>query len=389
MIIYIYILLVILISSCKAFNFAPYTLRSNHKSLNSQIERKWQNNYLKSSNFHPNELSLSATKFTSVDSKPNRAWEIFTKVPEALTVLFPVWTILFAGLALVKPSAFDWFSTKYFTSTLSILMLSMGITLKLEDFKRVSLQPAAVLLGFLLCYGLCPLIGFSLGKFFKLPLEFLAGLTLVGCVNGGQASNLCTYIARGDVALSILMTTFTTISGIFVTPLLCKSLLGTVVPIDALGIGLSSLQVVLFPILLGISLNKYAPKVVEKLLPVAPVFGVISTCLLVGSSVAQSAPAILKAGFKLQFAVMLLHLLGGFAGYYISKYLKFTEVQSRTMAIETAMKSSAFAFLLAKLHFKNEGVQVPATVSLVWMALVGATMAVAWRFIPVNEDVKK
>ena len=86
-------------------------------------------------------------------------------------------------------------------------------------------------------------IGFGLGKLFNLPVDLIAGLVLVGCINGGQASNLCTYIAKGDVALSVLMTTITTIAAIFMTPLLCKLILGAVVPVDAVGIAVSCIQV--------------------------------------------------------------------------------------------------------------------------------------------------
>ena len=132
-----------------------------------------------------------------------------------------------------------------------------------------------------------------LGKIFNLPIDLLAGCVLVGCVNGGQASNLCTYIAKGDVALSVLMTTVTTIAGIFTTPLLCKVLLGAVVPVDAIGISISCLQVVLAPIALGMILNRFYPKTISKVVPATPVVGVISTCLLVASAIAQCSDSIL------------------------------------------------------------------------------------------------
>lgn len=153
---------------------------------------------------------------------------------------------MFAGLALIRPESFAWFTTQYFTGFLGALMLSMGITLTADDFTRVVKEPGAVVVGFLLCYGLCPLLGLGLGKAFALPVDLVAGLVLVGSINGGQASNLCTYIARGDVALSVLMTTVTTIAGIVATPLLCKLLLGAVVPVDAVGIALSCIQVGLY-----------------------------------------------------------------------------------------------------------------------------------------------
>ena len=336
------------------------------------------------------KLSVQMSSAAAVPETKNSAlWDAYIKTTDTLTTLFPVWTVLFAGLALVRPESFNFFTTKYFTATLGALMLSMGITLTADDFTRVFKQPRAVVVGFLLCYVLCPLLGLGLGRAFKLPVDLVAGLVLVGCINGGQASNLCTYIAKGDVALSVLMTTVTTVAGIFMTPTLCKLILGAVVPVDAVGIAMSCIEVVLAPIALGMSLNKFFPKQVEKVLPATPVVGVVSTCLLVASAVAQCAPAILAAGLNLQLPVMLLHLVSGLAGYWIPKYMKFTETQCRTMAIETAMKSSAFGFLLAKLHFKNYAVRVPASVSVVWMALVGACLAVVWRFIPVTDEPAK
>lgn len=130
------------------------------------------------------------------------AWDSYVKFMDAVTTLFPVWTVLFAGIALKRPQTFDWFTTKYFTASLGALMLSMGITLSVGDFKRVVKQPNYMIVGFLLCYALMPALGLGLGKAFKLPVDLIAGLILVGSINGGQASNLCTYIARGDVALS-------------------------------------------------------------------------------------------------------------------------------------------------------------------------------------------
>lgn len=268
-------------------------------------------------------------------------------------------------------------------------MLSMGITLTPADFVRVSKEPGVMLVGSALCYGLCPLLGLGLGKLFNLPVDLVAGLVLVGCINGGQASNLCTYIAKGDVALSVLMTTATTVAGIFMTPLLCKAILGEVVPVDAMGIAVSCLQVVLAPIAVGMTVNKLLPRVVQAVLPATPVMGVVSTCLLVASAVAQCAPAITSAGVSLQLPIMLMHLFSGLAGYCIPRAMKFSETQCRTMAIETAMKSSAFGFLLAKLHFQQYGARVPSAVSVVWMALVGASLAVVWRGIPVHTESSK
>ena len=122
-------------------------------------------------------------------------------------------------------------------------MLSMGITLTPQDFIDVASRPGAVLMQFSLCYAMMPLLALGLGKAFGISPALMAGMVLVGSINGGQASNLCTYIAKGNVALSVLMTTATTIGAIFMTPLLCKAVLGTVVPVDAVGIAKSTLEV--------------------------------------------------------------------------------------------------------------------------------------------------
>ncbi|CAB9526394.1 Sodium/pyruvate cotransporter BASS2, chloroplastic [Seminavis robusta] len=314
-----------------------------------------------------------------------KLFDAYVKTADVATTLFPLWTVLFTGIALKSPAAFDWFTTDYFTGALAALMLSMGITLTPDDFVAVAKEPTSVFMQFTLCYAMMPVLALFLGRFFGLDPALMAGMVLVGSVNGGQASNLCTYIAKGNVALSVLMTTATTIGAIFMTPTLCKGLLGAVVPVDAIGIAKSTVEVVLAPIAIGMSLNKFFPKFVKKILPFAPVVGVVSTCLLVASAIAQVADPIKSAGMALQIPVLFLHLLGGLVGYGLPRFCGFDEISSRTMAIETSMKSSAFGFLLAKLHFGDYAARVPSAVSVFWMALTGSILAVIWRYIPVKE----
>jgi len=132
--------------------------------------------------------------------------------------------------------------------------------------------------------------------------------------------------------------------------------------------------------------NRFFPNFVKKILPFAPVVGVVSTCLLVASAVAQVSGDIMAAGIMLQVPILCLHLIGGLVGYALPRALGFGETSSRTMAIETSMKSSAFGFLLAKLHFGDYAARVPSAVSVVWMALTGSLLAVIWRKIPVKDD---
>jgi len=315
-----------------------------------------------------------------------KLFDAYSRTANVATTLFPLWTVIFTVWALKAPSDFAWFTTEYFTAGLAALMLSMGITLTPKDFADGAKEPKSVFMQFLLCYGMMPVLACALGKMCGLNTSLLAGMVLVGSINGGQASNLCTYIARGNVALSVLMTTATTVGAIFMTPLICKAVLGTVVPVDALGIARSTLQVVLAPIALGMTANQFFPKFVKAILPITPVVGVLSTCLLVASAVAQVADPIINAGLALQIPVFLLHAVGGIVGYWLPRLTGYDEVTSRTMAIETSMKSSAFGFLLAKLHFGEYAARVPSAVSVVWMALTGSMLAVIWRYIPIKDE---
>ena len=265
------------------------------------------------------ETTAAASEEGGAEEKStgSKLFNAYVKTAGVATTLFPLWTVLFTGAALSSPQSFAWFTTEYFTAALAALMLSMGITLTPQDFLDVLKEPASVAMQFTLCYAMMPLLALGLGKFFGLDPAMLAGMVLVGSINGGQASNLCTYIARGNVALSVLMTTATTVGAIFMTPLICKGLLGTVVPVDAAGIAFSTIQVVLGPIAVGMATNKFFPNFVKKILPITPVIGVLSTCMLVASAVAQVTEPILNAGLQLQVRSFLLFPL---SSYFTSSY---------------------------------------------------------------------
>mmetsp|Transcript_13418 Transcript_13418/g.32897 ORF Transcript_13418/g.32897 Transcript_13418/m.32897 type:complete len:867 (+) Transcript_13418:1-2601(+) len=329
---------------------------------------------------------LTMRKILIQEFKTN-VWEGYNKLMDKVTNLFPLWTILAAGVGIFYPGAFAWFTTPWFTAALAALMMSMGVTLTVGDLVRVASQPFPIAIGFISCYVIMPLLALGLAKAFALNSALTAGLVLVGSLNGGQSSNLCTYIAHGDVALSILMTLSTTIGATFMIPIISTVLLGESVKLDSLGIALSTIQVFLLPMAAGMALKRFTPKVVDGLMPLTPVIGVVATCLLVGSAVAQSSAAILAEGLRLQFPCMLIHVLGAIAGYWAMRLAGEDEITCRTGGIETSMKSSALGFLLAILHFPDYGVRVPPAVSVVWVALMGASIAVFWRAFPVPKEL--
>eukprot|EP00933_Yihiella_yeosuensis_P013619 TRINITY_DN1252_c0_g1_i1.p1 TRINITY_DN1252_c0_g1~~TRINITY_DN1252_c0_g1_i1.p1 ORF type:complete len:434 (-),score=115.46 TRINITY_DN1252_c0_g1_i1:323-1624(-) len=306
----------------------------------------------------------------------------FVKASTTFCNLFAVWLAIAAVAAVKQPSTFTWVKSSYFTGLLGLLMFSVGITTTIDDFKECLKRPGAVAINFFSCYAIMPVLAFMIAKAIGAQGPILAGLVLVGSINGGQASNLCTLIAGGDVALSVLMTTSTTLGCIFMTPLICKLVLGSVVPVDAMGIVISTFQVVLAPIFLGVFCNTVVPKLCRAVSPFTPVIGIISTVLLVGASVAKCADPILNAGLPLQLGCFALHLFGGILGFGATKAAGYDERTCRTVAIETAMKSSAFGFLLASLHFGVFNVRVPSAVSVVWMAITGSALAVYWKGKP-------
>lgn len=303
---------------------------------------------------------------------------------EKLTTLFPVWVLLGASLGIGTPQAFDWFHSGYFTTSLGFLMLSMGLTLTFNDFKECMKRPEPIGVGYAAQYIIKPLLGFLISKVLNLSPALATGLILVSCCPGGQASNVATYIAHGDVALSVLMTTASTIGAIFMTPLLTKLLAGTLVPVDAKGLALSTFQVVLVPTVLGVLVNEFFPGFVKKIKPILPLVGVAITTLLCASPCAQVAPILRAKGMDLAFAVGLLHAAAFALGYFLSRGLSFDEKTSRTVSIETGMQSAALGFLLAQKHFPDPLVAVPSAVSVVFMAVGGSALAVFWRNKPVK-----
>ncbi|CAK9154432.1 unnamed protein product [Ilex paraguariensis] len=311
----------------------------------------------------------------------------YERIIETLTTLFPVWVILGTIIGIYKPAAVTWIQTDLFTVGLGFLMLSMGLTLTFEDFRRCLRNPWTVGIGFLAQYLIKPVLGFLIALTLKLSAPLATGLILVSCCPGGQASNVATYISKGNVALSVLMTTCSTIGAIIMTPLLTKLLAGQLVPVDAAGLAISTFQVVLVPTIVGVLANEFFPKFTSKIITVTPLIGVMLTTLLCASPIGQVADVLKTQGAQLLFPVALLHGAAFFIGYWISK-LSFGESTSRTISIECGMQSSALGFLLAQKHFTNPLVAVPSAVSVVCMALGGSALAVFWRNMPISVDDK-
>ncbi|KAL6615674.1 hypothetical protein ACP70R_037944 [Stipagrostis hirtigluma subsp. patula] len=345
------------------------------------------------------ELNMSSNPSESLPTPPKKYEKInppeslptepsqYEKIVELLTTLFPVWVIIGTVIGIYKPSMVTWLETDLFTLGLGFLMLSMGLTLTFEDFRRCLRNPWTVGVGFLAQYCIKPILGYLIAASLKLSAPLATGLILVSCCPGGQASNVATYISKGNVALSVLMTTCSTIGAIVMTPLLTKLLAGQLVPVDAVGLAMSTFQVVLMPTIVGVLANEYFPKFTESISTITPLIGVILTTMLCASPIGQVAEVLKTQGAQLIIPVALLHVAAFALGYWLSRFSSFGESTSRTVSIECGMQSSALGFLLAQKHFTNPLVAVPSAVSVVAMALGGSALAVFWRTkgLPAND----
>lgn len=309
------------------------------------------------------------------------AWDTFQHTATAMTNFFPLFVVGAAALGLIQPAAFSWFGTELLAPSLGVTMLGMGLGLTFQDFQRVLSSPARVFMGFVLQYTIMPFLAFAVSKAFCLPVDLTIGLCLVGCCPGGTASNVVTYLARADVALSVAMTTVSTLGAVVMTPALTQLLLGTLVPVDSIALLLSTVQVVLLPVIAGTALNQAFPEQVSRTAPLAALSAVILIALICGSVMAQSATSVLSAGHRLLGAVVTLHA-GGFAlGYLCSKALRCPEAVAKTAAIEVGMQNSALGALLSTKHFAGHPLAAAVcAISACTHSVIGSLLAAFWRY---------
>ncbi|KAK3146763.1 hypothetical protein QOZ80_3BG0271580 [Eleusine coracana subsp. coracana] len=313
---------------------------------------------------------------------------LIVRVGEALSLGFPVWVASACALALWRPSAFLWVGPTAQMVGLSFTMLGMGMTLTLGDLKTALLMPKELAAGFLLQYTVMPLSGVLISKLLKLPSHFAAGLILVSCCPGGTASNIVTYLARANVALSVLMTAASTFAAAFMTPLLTSKLAGQYVAVDPVGLFISTSQVVLAPVLLGALLNQYCNGLVHLVSPLMPFIAVATVAVLCGNAIAQNASAILASGVQVVLSVGCLHASGFFFSYVLSRILGIDTASSRTISIEVGMQNSVLGVVLASKHFGNPLTAVPCAVSSVCHSVYGSIVAGIWRSMPPRDKVE-
>lgn len=302
-----------------------------------------------------------------------------------LSNLFPLWVVAASAAGLLHPPAVTWFSADYTTGALAVTMLAMGTSLTFQDLKAVLQRPSLVALGAGLQYTIMPLLGLVVSRLAGLSPPLAIGVCIVASCPGGTASNLVTYLAQADVALSVTMTTVSTLAAVVMTPLLTQALVGAMVKVSVVGLLVSTLQVVLLPVALGAFLNHSFPAAVRRIAPFSPLICVATVALLVGSIIGNQAVFVKQASWSLLAAVVTLHAGGFLLGYLVSRAAGAPEKAARTNSIEVGMQNSALGAFLAMSHFADPLTVVPCAISACIHSVMGSAIAGAWRW----SDIKR
>lgn len=241
--------------------------------------------------------------------------------------------VVVTALSLFVPESSLWIQVGWINPLLMVIMFGMGLTLSLEDFRLVFTQPKYILLGCLAQFIIMPVLAWGLSLAFTLDAALMAGVVLVGTCPGGTSSNVITYLSKGDVALSVGMTSVNTLLAPFLTPAITYLILNATVSVDVVAMFMSIVQVVIVPIVFGFIINKLFPRISENLADILPAVSVTAICLIVACVVSHNAGRILSTGW-LVFAVVILHnMLGYLCGFILGKILGLNVARTKAISI--------------------------------------------------------
>lgn len=294
------------------------------------------------------------------------------------TYLFPLCAIIFSIVAFKNPGIFIPYKATI-TPLLGIVMFGMGVSLSTNDFLLVLKRPNVVALGTAMQYILMPFIAFILSYLFHLSPEITAGLVLLGCCPGGTASNVICYLAKGDVALSITLTSVSTLMAFVLTPALTWLYIGQSVPVEVGSMMLSIVKIVLVPVALGIMVNTFFSNKIKRLEHVFPALSVTAIVFIIAIIIALNRDGIMYAGKVVMIVVILHNGLGLFSGYFLSKALGINEKDARTLAIEVGMQNSGLSVALAINYFSSIAA-LPGALFSVWHNIMGSALAAYWSY---------
>ncbi|WP_297828163.1 bile acid:sodium symporter family protein [uncultured Methanobrevibacter sp.] len=293
--------------------------------------------------------------------------------------------LLAVAISLVYPNSFKWVLSEYnginvLNLLLSLVLFTMGTTLKVDDFLRVFKHPKEISVGLIAQYMVMPVLAFSLAEMFSLDAGLTVGLILVGTVPGGTASDVITFLANGDVALSVSLTAFSTVISPILTPIITLFLIGNQIHFNPIDMFISIVEIVIIPIVLGLILNYKFPDFCEKLKDYLPAISSIVICLIVAGVIGANKQAILTSSAIILIVIVLQYFLAMLVGFGVGYLAGMNKKQIVTVAIELAFQNSGLSTGLAKTHFPSlTQATVPGALYSVWQNFAGSILAYVFR----------
>jgi BASS family bile acid:Na+ symporter len=292
------------------------------------------------------------------------------------TSLFPLWAVLLSAVAYVYPEYFAPHNN-LIVPFLSLIMLGMGVTLSVDSFLAVLKRPHVVILGTLIQYTIMPLAAWMVCLALNLPSDLMAGVILLGCCPGGTASNVISYLAKADVALSIVLTSVSTMIAFIATPFLTWLFIGQTVEVDVTGMLVSVVNIVIVPVVLGLAINYFFEARIRAVRDIFPAISAAAIVIIIAIIIGTNSENLEQSGPLVLLAVVLHNGLGLAGGYFVSKALKLSEIEARTIAIEVGMQNSGLSVALAIKHF-TAAAALPGAIFSIWHNLSGAFLAGHW-----------
>ncbi len=305
---------------------------------------------------------------------------LLTKLSTWIAAHITLIVVAVTAIALLLPASFTWIGTSSITPMLGVVMFGMGLTLRPSDFKPVIQHPTDILIGELSQFIIMPLLAWLLCRLLSLPDQIALGVVLVGCCPGGTASNVICYLAKADVALSVAMTSVSTLVAPVVTPALVLLLAGESVNVDVWGMFMSIVQVVILPLALGFVVNHYFRQATAKVTPLLPMISTIAIAAIIGIIVSHNAASILSCSLIVAVAVILHNVLGLLLGYGVAAITGRSPEKRSAISIEVGMQNSGLATSLAATHFAMYPMAaIPGALFSVWHNFSGSIAAQIFR----------
>ncbi|MFJ6208773.1 bile acid:sodium symporter family protein [Lysinibacillus sp. NPDC092081] len=299
--------------------------------------------------------------------------KVLERFSQFVSNTFAIWVLLFAALAFFIPSGFSWIGA-YITALLGIVMFGMGLTITISDFKEVLTRPKDVAVGVVGQFLIMPFLAFLLVKLFNLQPEIAIGVILVGCCPGGTSSNVMTFLSKGDVALSVTVTSVTTLLAPIVTPGLIYLFASEYIDVAPSALFMSIVKVIIIPIALGFIVQKFFNKQAKASVKVMPLVSVVAIVAIVAAVVAGNQQKIAETGLIIFGVVVLHNCLGYLIGYLFGKIFGMNLAKKKAIAIEVGMQNSGLGASLAVAHFSPLAA-VPSAIFSVWHNISGPILA--------------